>query len=106
MLRNKKISIVGAGAMGGALCRGLVHGNAASPESIFVSDPHAIHVESLQATLGVQKARDNREAARYADILVLAVKPYNVGRVLEEIGDALDRESGAGLPLLISIAAG
>ena len=106
MLQNKKIAIIGAGAMGSALCRGLVHGNAASPDLIFVSDPHIGHVEALQSTLGVQNALDNRGAARCADILVLAVKPYNVAPVLEEIGDALQRDTGTDLPLLISIAAG
>src|SRR5450432_645290 len=106
MLHNKTIGIIGAGAMGSALCRGLVNGGAALPESIYVSDPHAAHVELLRTTLGIQKVQGNREAARGADILILAVKPSNVGRVLEEIGDALERDSAANLPLLISIAAG
>lgn len=106
MLSNKTIGVIGAGAMGGALCRGLVHGGAAPAESIYVSDPHSAHVESLRATLGVQVAADNREAARRADILVLAVKPYNVGLVLHEIASDLQRDAPEDLPLLISIAAG
>ena len=106
MLTNKIIGIIGAGAMGGALCRGLINGGAARGESIFVSDPHAEHVGVLQATLGVRIAADNQDAARKADILIVAVKPYNVARVLDETADALYRDSPENLPLLISIAAG
>jgi pyrroline-5-carboxylate reductase len=106
MLRDKKICVIGAGAMGGALCRGLVHAGAAPATSIYVSDPHTAHVKSLQSTLGVISANSNQEAARLADILILAVKPYNVEHVLEEIAGALEREAGVCLPLLISIAAG
>lgn len=106
MLKNLTIGVIGAGAMGGALCRGLVHGGAAEAKSIRVSDPHSGHVEALRANLGIEVARDNSEAARVANILILAVKPMNVGRVLDEIGPAMERENAADLPLLISIAAG
>jgi pyrroline-5-carboxylate reductase len=92
--------------MGGALCRGLVHGGAAKAENVFVSDPHTAHVVALNESLGVQIAETNQEAARRADILILAVKPANVGRVLDEVGTAIEREDGVALPLLISIAAG
>src|SRR5438270_2787671 len=106
MISDKTIGVIGAGAMGGALCRGLVHGGAAKAESIYVSDPHAAHIEALRASLGVNVAADNQEAARSADILILAVKPYNVSRVLDEMAGALTRDSGTEMPLLISIAAG
>ena len=106
MLSNKIIGVIGAGAMGGALCRGLVHGGAAPAQSIYISDPHSAHVDSLHKSLGVRIAADNQEAALKADILILAVKPYNVGRVLDETAGALARDSPANLPLLISIAAG
>jgi pyrroline-5-carboxylate reductase len=106
MLRHKTIGVIGAGAMGGALCRGLVRRGAAPAESIFVSDPHSAHVDALHSSLGIRVAQGNDEAARTADIVIVAVKPYNVERVLEEIEGALVRESPASLPLLISIAAG
>ncbi|HLJ53826.1 MAG TPA: pyrroline-5-carboxylate reductase [Chthonomonadaceae bacterium] len=106
MIDDKTICVIGAGAMGGALCRGLVSAGAAAAESIYVSDAHAAHVEALRATLGIKVAATNIEAARRADILVLAVKPYNVDLVLREIAGELAREGGASLPLLVSIAAG
>ncbi len=92
--------------MGSALCRGLVHGDPDRAGSIYVSDPHSAHVQALHTNLGVTVAESNKEAALHADILILAVKPANIGRVLDEVGPALEREHGADLPLLISIAAG
>src|SRR5690242_5882246 len=85
MLRDKRIGIIGAGAMGGALCRGLVHANAAPANRILVSDPHVAHVQNLQNTLGVKRAESNAQVAKYTDIVILAVKPYMVSEVLDEI---------------------
>ncbi len=105
MLRDKRIGIIGAGAMGGALCRGLVHADAAPANRILVSDPHSAHVDALQAELGIKKAEGNLQAAKFTDILVLAVKPWMVAPVMEEVAESLRRE-GKPMPLVISIAAG
>lgn len=106
MLRDKRIGIIGAGAMGSALCRGLVSANAAPPNRILVSDVHSDHAHELQRSLGIKVAESNLQVAKYTDIIVLAVKPYTIAPVLDEIGDALKRDGDKPLPLLISIAAG
>jgi pyrroline-5-carboxylate reductase len=92
--------------MGGALCRGLVNGGAASASRLVVSDPHTAHVQKLQQMLGVKAAESNSQLARYSDIVVLAVKPYLVAGVLDEIKETLKRDEGKPRPLVISIAAG
>jgi pyrroline-5-carboxylate reductase len=106
MLREKRIGIIGAGAMGGALCRGLVSSQAALPNRILVSDPHTEQAQTLQRSLGVKVADSNLQVAKYTDIIILAVKPHTVTPVLDEIAEALHRDGGKPLPLLISIAAG
>jgi pyrroline-5-carboxylate reductase len=106
MLRDKRIGIIGAGAMGGALCRGIVHAGAAPANRILVSDPHTAHVQKLQETLGVKVAESNSQVGKYTDIVILAVKPYMVAPVLDEIRESLRRDEGKPLPLIISIAAG
>src|ERR1700684_4272204 len=58
LLQNKRIGIIGAGAMGSALCRGLINANAADPRRIVVSDVHADHVQNLHTALGI-KVADN-----------------------------------------------
>ena len=105
MLQEKRIGFIGAGAMGGALCRGLVRANAAPANRILVSDPHTAHIDALHESLGVKKAENNAQVAKFTDILVLAVKPWMVAKVMEEIAESLKRE-GKPLPLIISIAAG
>jgi pyrroline-5-carboxylate reductase len=58
-------------------------------------------VEELGQRFGVRFTASNLEVAAVADVLVLAVKPQIMGRVLAEIGGALKRDA-----LVISIAAG
>ena len=106
MLTEKRIGIIGAGAMGGALCRGLILAQAALPTRILVSDPHTEHVENLKNTLNIKVAKNNAQVALHTDILVLAVKPYTIPAVMEEIRESLKRETDKPLPLLICIAAG
>ncbi len=100
-LHGKKIAILGCGAMGSALGRGLVQAHAARPEDIVFSDPHSSHLTALQSQLGVQSAGTNTAAIADAHVIVLAVKPFNVRPVLEEI-----RESVGTDQLVLSMAAG
>lgn len=87
--------------MGSALGRGLVHAQATRAEDIVFSDPHSAHLVALQDQLGVTSATSNLQAAKGADIVVLAVKPFNVRPVLEEIGASITTDQ-----LVLSIAAG
>jgi len=103
-LNELRIGIIGAGAMGGALCRGLVDSRIVPPNRIFVSDPHTKHVQELARSHGILAADDNLTLVRNVDIVVLAVKPYNVDLVISEIAPVLAREGEA--PLIICIAAG
>jgi pyrroline-5-carboxylate reductase len=101
LIKDKKIGIIGAGAMGGALCRGLIAAGAAPAGSILVSDPHAEHLNALGESLGVKTTDSNARVAKFCDIVVLAVKPQTIHAVLAEIGATLQPAQ-----LLISIAAG
>ena len=105
-LAEKRIGIIGAGAMGRALCQGLVSSHALPANRILISDPHPDHASKLQESLGVKVAEGNVQVAKYTDIVILAVKPFNVASILDEISESLGRDSGKSLPLLISIAAG
>lgn len=100
-LIEKTIAILGCGAMGSALGRGLVQAKASLPENIIFSDPHPANVAHLVEQLGVRYAKSNIDAARGADIVVLAVKPFNIRPVLAEIHEVITPDQ-----LVISIAAG
>lgn len=86
--------------MGGAIVRGLASGTKVAPENIWVSNPSQPKLDALKAccpTLSV--TTDNRQAAEAADYIVLAVKPWLVGKVLG--GLSLRKEQ-----VLLSLAAG
>lgn len=95
-----KIAIIGAGNMGGAIARGLAKGSLVRVEDIRVSNPSPGKLEALKAEFpDMQVTSDNSEAVAGADIVVLAVKPWLVGEVLNKL--QLKETQ-----MLISIAAG
>lgn len=96
-----KISVIGAGAMGGATVEGLVKGHSFKLEDITVADPSARVIDKF-SNLGVSVTTDNRLAADAADIVCVCVKPWLVESVLTDIRPELD----ASRQLLIVIAAG
>ncbi|MEM6444940.1 MAG: pyrroline-5-carboxylate reductase [Cyanobacteria bacterium P01_D01_bin.123] len=78
------LAVIGGGAMGGALLRGIIRAGGRTVASIGVSDPNRQLGESLAAELGVQYLSDNAMAAG-ADIVLLAVKPQVFATVVEEL---------------------
>ena len=96
-----KVAFVGAGVMGEAIIKGLLHQKLLGPESITASDPRAEHLQQLHSAYGINVTTDNGEAARGADVLVLSVKPQVMGRVLPELRGRVD-----GVRLIVSIVAG
>jgi pyrroline-5-carboxylate reductase len=72
----------------------------ATPQDMAVSDISPSRRELLSREYGVSILADNRKAAANADLIILAVKPQNLPRVMEEIkGLALEQ-------LVLSIVAG
>ena len=72
--------------MGGALARGLAHGSIVKTSDIYVSNPSTAKLEALRREFSeINTTTNNCEAATAADIIVLAVKPWKVVEVLEEI---------------------
>jgi pyrroline-5-carboxylate reductase len=93
------IAILGTGKMGEALLSGLLKaGRPAAEVAVVVRRP--ARAEELRARYGTQ-VLSAAEAAEKADTLVLAVKPQDMGRMLDEIADLV-----ASSQLVISIAAG
>jgi len=101
MLSNKRICIIGTGNMGEALVSGLITSRAAQPDHIICTDASEQKLDRVAKTYGVQTLRDNAEAIRRSDIVVLSVKPQILAAVLEETAEALDLNK-----VVISIAAG
>ncbi len=98
---GEKIAFVGAGVMGEAMIKGLLHQQVLLPEHIVASDPRAERLEELRQLYGIEVSTDNAEAARSSDVLVLSVKPQVMGKVLPQLRGQVD-----GVRLILSIVAG
>ncbi len=93
------VAILGAGKMGEALLSGLLRaGRPASSVAAAVRRPE--RGAELRARYGVE-VTDAASAAKLADTLVLAAKPQDMGRLLDEIAPVVPRGR-----LVISVAAG
>ena len=99
-MNNKKIAIIGIGNMGTAMVKGLV-------KLAFIPSSDILVYVRKQATLdkmellGVTTFQSNEEAVRNADIVIIAVKPYHIEGVLNEIKPVLTEDK-----ILLSIVAG
>ena len=96
-----KISIIGAGAMGGAIAEGLIKGDYIQNEDICVSDP-ARQTRDKFANMGITATPSNQLAAQGANIVCVVVKPWLVEQVLKSIKDVLDYDKQT----LVVVAAG
>jgi pyrroline-5-carboxylate reductase len=98
-----KVTIIGAGNMGGAIARGIASGKIVKPEEITMVDPSSEALEKLRATgLPFVLTHDLRGSIPGADILVLAVKPFKAEEVIDEVRDLIDFQN----QILFSIVAG
>ncbi|KJS77993.1 MAG: Pyrroline-5-carboxylate reductase [Desulfotomaculum sp. BICA1-6] len=100
-LNNKRIGIIGGGAMAEAIISGILNAGLVTPKHIIVSDMSDGRREHLQNRYGVAAIRDNTEVVHHADLLILAVKPYVIGDVLAQTGGHINENQ-----TVISIAAG
>lgn len=77
--------------MGGATARGLAKGSIVATSDIYVSNPSTPKLKALKAEFPeINTTTDNVEAASAADMVVLAVKPWKVVEVLDQIKPHLD----------------
>ena len=94
---NKKVGIIGIGNMGSAFVDGLVKGKVVSSSHVIIFDADTRRMRKWK----VKKASSVRDLAGQADIIILAVKPYQMDAVLKEAALAGEKKK-----LFVSIAAG
>ena len=98
-----QIAIIGAGNMGGAIARGLSKGQLVQSKNIRVSDISQANLDTIKAFAPeIMVSTSNRDIIRNADIIMLAVKPWLVEIISEEIENLLDYKK----QIIVSIAAG
>ncbi|HEX7334705.1 MAG TPA: pyrroline-5-carboxylate reductase [Pyrinomonadaceae bacterium] len=108
-LSNSRLAFVGCGVMAEAIIAGLLRKKLVRPEQIAGSHPRQARREEMHVKYGIEMFEQNRDAvtASYPEgaddssVLVLAVKPQRLHRVLAELKGALVKEQ-----LVVSIVAG
>lgn len=98
-----KITIIGAGSIGGAIACGLAKGSIFKASDITCTTQSEESLEKLRITYpAFNLTHDNKLAAQSADIIVIAVKPWRVETIIEEIKPVLDLDK----QIIVSVAAG
>jgi pyrroline-5-carboxylate reductase len=101
MMKDKKIGFLGGGNMAGALIKGLLHSGTMDKSQIQASDVRVERLVELVNEHGISTTKDNAKLAEWADVIVLAVKPQVIDKVISPLAKSISRHT-----LVISIAAG
>lgn len=94
-----RITVIGAGNMGGALVKGWMKAGMASELTVTAHTQQTLD-RIVEACPGITAMLDNSKAVQDSDVVVLAVKPWLVENIIAEIKPELKDK------LLISVAAG
>jgi len=95
-----KISFIGGGMMGEAIVKSLLAKGVAKPAEITVSDVSQVRRDILKKNYGIKTVANNKEAVKGTEVVVLAVKPQELGKVLGEMKGLTPQQ------LVLSIVAG
>jgi pyrroline-5-carboxylate reductase len=101
VLFNRKIAFIGTGNMGEALLGGLLKAELTKPENIIAADIREERLNQVHAKWAVKTTTDNNEAVKFADVIVLCIKPQTIGDIFKQIAGVVRPEQ-----LIISIVAG
>lgn len=98
---SKKIAIIGGGNLGTAIAEGLISSGFVQPKHIIVTKRNIATLQPLEEK-GVLVSNNNSEAVKFADWVILAVKPFQVKEILEQLQPDLDPKKH----VLISVITG
>lgn len=98
---NMKIGMIGLGNMADAMIDGMLKKGIVGKEELIGSAATQATLNRISEKYGIRTTLDNKEVAKEAQVLILAVKPQFLMTVIEEIRDIVKEET-----LLVTIAAG
>ncbi len=87
-LTNKNIAIIGAGNLGLAITKGLLKSGLLNQNELTITRRKLEGLDEF-AEKGIIVTDDNKQAVKKADIVLLAVQPQQLTKVVEEIKDVL-----------------
>src|SRR5215467_7842287 len=99
-LTGKKVAFLGAGKMGGIILQALLRNGLLSPKSTYATVAHEERARELTVKLKIKVSTSNVEAAKGADVIIIAVKPQVVQDVVREISSHITPKQ-----VIVSVAA-
>jgi len=96
-----KIAFIGGGNMGEAMLSAVLDKGLSQPQAISVSDISQARRQRLEQKYGVIVMSDNRQAVNRGEVVVLAVKPQSLTKVMADLKGHLEQTQ-----LVLSIIAG
>ena len=100
-MKNKKIAIIGGGNLGAAMAEGLLKSGFSRPEDITVTRRTLSRLTDLKEK-GVNVTDDNDRAIRASEVIIVALKPFNVKEVLASLKNSFDPKKH----IIISVVTG
>jgi pyrroline-5-carboxylate reductase len=101
-MKTYRIFFLGAGAVCEALLKGMLSASLVEAGQITISNrKNSERLEELRQRYGVRVASNKLESCREADLVILAMKPFDLPAALQEVGEAISSRQ-----VVISLAAG
>jgi pyrroline-5-carboxylate reductase len=82
LAKTETLTVLGCGTMGEAIVRGLLRSGRLEPSQIFATDRRAEVTAALHEKHGIRTTSDNLEACQAAQVVLVCVKPHEVGPLL------------------------
>lgn len=101
MSKEKRLSFIGGGVMAEAIISQVLASGIVNKEDIKIGEKDDSRREYLQKQYGASISSDNLESISESDIIVIAVKPQQIGDILSNVNGKLKQDQ-----TLLSIAAG
>ncbi|MEI2275302.1 pyrroline-5-carboxylate reductase [Sphingobacterium sp. ML3W] len=97
----KKVTIIGSGNIGLSLAKGLVKSEFANAADITLTRRN-LNALAEEASQGFSVSNDNKAAVKSADIIVFAILPQQLKKVLVEVAPEIDKKN----QIFVSIVSG
>ncbi len=100
-MKDLKIAIIGCGNLGLSIVHGLLESGKISAKNLTATKRNTPPIAHLKEK-GVHITSNNKGAVLSADIIIFAVKPYNMQPILESLKPELMEKK----PIIVSVATG
>ena len=100
-MNAKRIAIIGGGNLGMAIAEGLLKSGFSKPDQITITRRTLSRLDDLKQK-GVRVTDNNEEAIRTSEVIIVALKPFNVKDVLAELRNSFDPQKH----IIISVVTG